>query len=114
MQVEEAMSFDEYWSDPRFAQKRPNLNGSKKQAFGDNIYYRTNPEAPWQQLDSHHSFADGTPNPANIKNDTLANRVLVSRDYVYWGGTGPRIPAKFRKYDGVDLCAGRGRPRAHP
>jgi hypothetical protein len=108
MKVEEAMTFDEYWSDPRFALKRPNLRGSKKQAFGDNIYHRANPKARWQQRDSHHSFADGTPNPANIKNDTQANRVLVSRDYAYWGGAGPRIPPKFRDYGGVSLCAGRG------
>jgi hypothetical protein len=108
MKVEEAMSFDEYWADPRFVQKRPNLHGSKKQAFGDNIYHRADPKAPWQQLDSHHSFVDGTPNSANIKNDTQANRILVSHDFAYWGGAGPRIPAKFRNYSGVDLCAGRG------
>jgi Nucleotide modification associated domain 2 len=51
---------------------------------------------------------DGTPNSANIKNDTQANRILVSRDFAYWGGAGPRIPAKFRNYSGVDLRAGRG------
>lgn len=108
MKVEGAMSFDEYWADPQFAQKRPNLRGSKKMAFGDNIYHRTNPHTPWQQLDSHHSFANGAPNPANIKNDTQADRVLFSRDFVYWGRAGPRIPARFRNYNGIDLCAGRG------
>nr|VFK20813.1 MAG: hypothetical protein BECKLPF1236B_GA0070989_12264 [Candidatus Kentron sp. LPFa] len=40
MRVSEAMTFNEYWSDARFLRKIPNLRGSKKQAFGDNIYYR--------------------------------------------------------------------------
>jgi hypothetical protein len=108
MVVEEVLTFDQYWSDPRFLTKRPNLRGSKKQAFGDNIYYHASPEAPWQQLNSHHSLADGSPNPANIKNDTQADRVLIGTDFVYWGGSGPRIPKKFREYGGVDICARRG------
>lgn len=108
MRVEEALTFDEYWNDPQFEQKRPNLRGSKKQSFGDNIYHKTKPGAVWHQLNSHHSHSDGSPNPANIKNDTQADRVLISTDYVYWGGTGPRIPEKFRNYDGIDVCAGRG------
>src|SRR5258708_38917575 len=37
MLVDESMSFQDYWSDPRFQQKKPNLRSSKKQAFGDNI-----------------------------------------------------------------------------
>jgi hypothetical protein len=114
MKVDEALTFDEYWSDSRFLQKRPNLRGSKKQAFGDNIYHRANTGASWQQLNSHHSFADGLPNPANIRNDTQANRVLIGTDYAYWGGRGPRIPATFRNYGGVDICAGRGYKRNFP
>ena len=40
MRISEVMSFNDYWADPRFRRKKPNLRGSKKQAFGDNIYYR--------------------------------------------------------------------------
>src|ERR1700758_4385988 len=40
MQVTEALSFDEYFADPRFQEKKPDLSGSLKRAFGDNIYYR--------------------------------------------------------------------------
>src|SRR6266542_6663838 len=54
MQVSEVIAFDEYWSDPRFAEKRPNLRGSKKQAFGDNIYHRDPEGGPWLQAASHH------------------------------------------------------------
>jgi hypothetical protein len=114
MRVSEGMTFDEYWRDPRFQEKKPNLRGSKKQAFGDNIYHRPSPGKPWQQLNSHHSFADGTCNPANIRNDTQTNRVLIGEDYVYWGGAGPKIPGKFRNYGGADICARRGHKNNFP
>ncbi|MFC0668681.1 hypothetical protein ACFSKY_14665 [Azotobacter chroococcum] len=38
MQVSEVLSFDEYWNDARFILKRPNLKGSLKVMYGDNIY----------------------------------------------------------------------------
>ncbi len=107
MRVTETMTFNDYWNDERFRQKRPNLRGSKKQAFGDNIYFKEE-RGQWRQQDSHHSYKGGVPNQHNIKNDTQADRVLLSTDYAYWGGSGPRIPPKFRDYDGCDICAKRG------
>ena len=104
MRVTETMSFDCYWSDSRFAQKKPNLRGSKKQAFGDNIYYRNSETCRWCQLDSHHSLPDGKPNKKNVENDTKTDRVIISNDYIYWGGEGPRIPEPFRNFCGSDLC----------
>lgn len=72
MHVAEAMTFQQYWDDPRFLQKRPYLRGSKKQGFGDNIYHRGGKK--WRQEDSHHSLADGSPNVRNIDNDTQTDR----------------------------------------
>jgi hypothetical protein len=57
MQVEEAMEFDAYWNDERFGSKRPALNGSLKQVYGDNIYHRR--RGRWIQADSHHSLENG-------------------------------------------------------
>jgi len=96
MRVTGAMSFTQYWNDPLFQRKKPNLRGSKKQAFGDNIYHK-NSRKMWCQANSHHSMPDGSPNPANIRTDTQADRVLISDDFVYWGGSGPQIPQKFLK-----------------
>jgi len=107
MKVDEVMTFEDYWSDLRFNQKKPNLCSSKKQAFGDNIDSRSRKSGGWIQLISHHTFEDGSPNPNNIKTDTSANRVLVGRDFFYWGGSGPIIPPKFRNYNGIDICAKR-------
>ena len=101
MKVDEAMTFEEYWADPRFQQKKPNLRSSKKQAFGDNIYSKSPGSDTWIQLNSHHTFEDGSPNQNNITTDTSANRVLIAHDYVYWGGSGPKFPAKF------DICGRR-------
>ena len=107
MRVTETMTFNEYWVDPRFVVKRPNLRGSIKQAYGDNIYYRD--EGGWHQADSHHSLEDGQPNPENVQPDTSADRVLISDDFVYCGGSGGEIPARFRGTElWPDIFAGRG------
>ena len=96
MKVTEWMTFDRYWGDARFACKKPNLAGSKKQAFGDNIYRRDG--RGWKQADSHHSYSDGRANQNNIRRDTGVDCVLVSDDFVYFGGTGPEIPGR------LDVC----------
>jgi Nucleotide modification associated domain 2 len=70
MRITGAMTFDAYWNDPRFQAKKPNLRGSKKQAFGDNIYSRDSKAKRWCQADSHHSLTDGTPNPLDVRADT--------------------------------------------
>jgi hypothetical protein len=106
MKVAEAMSLQQYFDDPRFQMKKPNLSSGKKNAFGDNIYSRS--KGGWNQLNSHHSHADGSPNLRNIANDTQADRVLVGTDYIYWGRSGPAVPKRFRNYNGFDICAGRG------
>jgi len=113
MRVRETMTFQEYWGDPRFAAKRPNLRGSKKQAFGDNIYHR-DAAGSWCQEDSHHSYADGSMNLRNVANDTQTDRALISDDFVYCGGLGPLIPARFRDFAGLDLYAGRGHRSSFP
>jgi len=106
MCVTETMTFNEYWEDERFRLKRPNLRGSKKQAFGDNIYFRDD-SGHWHQQNSHHSYENGSANIHNIENDTQTDRILVSTDFAYWGGLGPEIHQVFRNYDGFDICARR-------
>ena len=113
MRITEVMTFNEYWEDERFRRKRPNLSGSKKQAFGDNIYFKDNADQ-WHQEDSHHSYSGGAPNPYNIQNDTQTDRILLSTDFTYWGGSGPDIPPRFRNYDGFDVCAARNHKSLFP
>lgn len=108
MCITETLSFNEYWADPRFRPKRPNLHGSKKQSFGDNIYHRQSDSEQWVQENSHHTYADGTPNLQNVSLDTKHDRVLLSSDFAYWGGTGPQLPDRFTNEAGIDIRAHRG------
>ena len=93
MRVEEILTLDEYWFDPRFRVKGPDMYSSEMKGFGDNIYHRNVVDGSWSQADSHHSLDDGSPNLRNIVHDTKVERVLISRDFVYYGGEGPQIPA---------------------
>lgn len=116
MRVTGALTFEEYWADRRFQQKKPNLRGSKKQAFGDNIYSRDSDTGVWHQINSHHSLHDGSPNPLNVKADTGTDRILFSDDFVYWGGSGPELPQQFLCYgpQHESVCAGRGHKNRFP
>ena len=104
MQVTETMTFDEYGADPRFESKKPYRNGSRKQSCGDNINFRAAPAAVWQQRDSFHSRPDGSLNPDHVTRDTGVNRVLISNDFVYFGGEGPEFPEELKDQQGRSLC----------
>jgi hypothetical protein len=108
MQVSEILTFDKYWNDPRFIRKRPNLKGSLKVMYGDNIYHHEGKR--WVQADSHHSLANGRLNKANVIWDTSVDRVLVAERFVYWGRSAPTIPKRFRASGegNADICSGRG------
>ena len=108
MHVDDLTTYCKYWNDPRFRSKRPNLHGSKMQAFGDNIYHRDSRTRTWRQANSHHSLRNGRPNPLNVEHDTKSSNVLISFDFAFWGGEGPVIPNRFRYADGSDLFMGRG------
>ncbi len=114
MKVTEVLTFDEYWEDSRFLEKRPNLHGSVKQAYGDNIYHRDERSGAWIQEDSHHSLENGATNPANLNIDTQSPKVLISTDFAYYGSEGPKIPAELRNCNGYDICATRGHKSDFP
>jgi hypothetical protein len=97
MRVTQTLSFNEYWVSEAYFDKRPVRNGSNIMMVGDNIYHRDHPRDAWKQLDSHHSNPDGTPNPLNIKKDTSADRVLISRDYFYFGKAAPAVTPRLLK-----------------
>jgi hypothetical protein len=109
MQVSEIVTFEQYFSQPRFQAKKPNFLGSRKQARGDNIYFRT--EDSWGQLNSYHSNPCGTQNQRHVARDTRVNRILVGQKFKYFGMNGPDVP----KYFGTrkrSLChRGRGHTR---
>ena len=93
MKVEESESFDEYWKDERFTNKKPVFNKGAKFMYGDNIYHKEN--GKWRQERSHHSNEDGSVNYANLKRDTGTNRVLIATDFYYFGNNAIEIPKEF-------------------
>ncbi len=110
MRVTEAMKFDEYWNDPRFLNKRPDKWTTFEKGFGDNIYHRDKTTHRWLQAHSKHSNKCGKVNMRNLRHDTQTDRVLISKDFIYFGGDGPLIPT-FRE---CDLYFGRGHKCQYP
>jgi hypothetical protein len=104
MRVTEAMTFDTYSRDTRFEAKKPFRRGSRKQSCGDNIYYRDTPESDWHQRDSFHSTEEGRLHALHVARDTGVNRVLISEDFIYFGGTGPAFPEDLQDENGKRLC----------
>jgi hypothetical protein len=94
MQVTERITFDDYWSDPRFQYKKPRMNGSRVAMFGDNFYHK-HENGKWIQEDSAHSMKDGTCHQGHLKKDTGGRNVLISEHFYYFGINAPTIPMEF-------------------
>ena len=93
MRVDEVLTFDQYWLDPRFRRKRPAMRGSRMLRYGDNIYHHDAQSGELLQEDLFHSERNGIISRGNLQRDAgTTHRVLVGRDFAYWGGDGPYIP----------------------
>lgn len=96
MSVDEISDFDSYWADPRFRMKRPQMGGSLCLCFGDNIYHRSPQDGAWQQEPSFHSDPNSLIGKGNLRRDTgTTDKLLIGREFAYWGGEGPKTPAEF-------------------
>jgi hypothetical protein len=98
MRVGEISDFARYWRDRRFRFKRPDMEAPGKiERFGDNIYRRDRETGLLVQAFSFHSNADGSCNEKNLKRDTgKTERVLIGRDFAYFGVEAPEIPHELR------------------
>ncbi|MYE73861.1 MAG: hypothetical protein F4240_11335 [Acidimicrobiia bacterium] len=106
MRVQEAMTFDDYWTDQRFQQKKPSPNGDEESRCGDNIYHRHPDTGDWVQAPGYHSLANGCPNPRLVETDTKSPRVLISEHFVYYGKSAIDIPSHIMFYDEKDRFTG--------
>jgi len=96
MCIEEKISLDDYWNDPRFINKKPVMNGSNMQWYGDNIYHLDSDTGQFVQEDSHHSLEDGSVNMKNYTKDLSGKFVLISKTYWYFGKEAILIPEELR------------------
>ncbi len=92
MRVTERITFNEYWSNAIYKDKKPVRNGSRRMMVGDNIYCFDPSSKQWSQADSHHSHVDGSVNLDNLSRDTSKDCVLISRHFFYFGIEAPLIP----------------------
>jgi len=96
MCVKEKLSYDNYWNDARFFNKRPVMNGSRMQWYGDNIYHIDSSTGKFIQVNSHHSLKDGLINMNNYKRDLSGKFVLISEMYWYFGKEAILIPDNLK------------------
>lgn len=102
MEVQEKITFDEFWLDDRFLKRRPVFSAGRARMYGDNIYHSDGNDN-WTQEDSHHSLEDGGRNEANASRDLNSKFVLISQNFSYWGREAIDIAPHLRNFDGDDL-----------
>jgi hypothetical protein len=91
MQVEDIITFDQYYRDRRFAEKIPDYaKGKVVYKCGDNIY-KPLPNGDFQQLQSMHS--NGTnENPKTKAHDLGGKNILISKTFYYFGSKPLDLP----------------------
>ena len=91
MQVEEILTYAQYYRDERFSEKIPNY--SKRKVIckrGDNIY-KPLPNGKFWQLRSAHSKECQEDLKAKAV-DLGGVNILIARTFHYFGGSGPDLP----------------------
>jgi hypothetical protein len=91
MRVDKIISFDEYWNNPQYKCKRPVVNGSLIQMYGDNFYHTDNRGNVIQEVSAHSRDAT-TENVIHKKRDVRGSNVLLSNHFYYFGDAAPFIP----------------------
>lgn len=95
MRISAKITFNEYWSNAAYLDKKPVRNGSNKMMVGDNIYHYDFRRKEWKQADSHHSNTDGSVNFHNLSTDTKSENVLISNHFFYFGEKAPVVPMRI-------------------
>lgn len=95
MQVDEILTFNQYWNDERFDCKKPILNGSLVQMYGDNVYHSVLGTEQMIQEKCAHSNSDGSVNTEHRDRDSRGENVLIAKRFYYFGNKCPLLPEKF-------------------
>lgn len=96
MKVTEVIKLNEYFLDPRFEYKKPNMNGTLMTIFGDNFYFLDESDN-WIQLDCAHRNKDGIFNSEHVRKDIGGENALISDLFYYFGQNAPQIPEQLKK-----------------
>jgi hypothetical protein len=91
MQVSEPLPFEKYYTDVRFEKKKPVVNGSWRERYGDNMYSKDQ-QGQWAQHRTIHHRS-----PELIKKDLRYPVVFVAEHFHYFGDNAVAIPAEFQE-----------------
>lgn len=97
MRVDERLTLDDYYHDPRLARKRPG-HRTWRQRCGDNIYYRGE---RGRHAQDPNAVCHTDPEPRS--QDVHGDRVFVGTHYFYFGEAAVAVPPRF------DALVRRGR-----
>lgn len=97
METEEILDLDEYFHDPRFQAKRPDLRGDWQDRCGDNFYSRS-PDGAWVQHRNRFHLSQGLHDQ-----DTKHARVFIASRFWYLGQSAVTPPTEF-----LAMTGGRG------
>jgi hypothetical protein len=86
----EPLPFKTYFHDPRFINKRPNIEGDWKERCGDNMYYKGE-DGNWKQ----HPTLFHTDQPT-IDQDLKHPYVFISEHFYYFGADAVEIPDVYK------------------
>lgn len=100
-QVDEIITFDQYWKDPRFQVKKANIKGSLMQMYGDNVYHTVKGKVV-QEPCAHSNDANGK----HKKSDISGKNVLLCKRFFYFGDQAFLLPEEF------EYIGNTGNPRA--
>jgi hypothetical protein len=88
MRVGERITFAEYWLDPRFTDKKPDLLAQELERHcGDNIYEALD-DGMYRQLRSAHTYAA-------MDKDLRGKYVLIATEFTYFGKRAVELPPAF-------------------
>ncbi|HEX8578254.1 MAG TPA: hypothetical protein VF655_01505 [Allosphingosinicella sp.] len=93
MRVDDAMPFDDYWRDLRFVPKRPQIPGPRRRAVGDRTYRHEEGHEGWLfERSMHYRPTADQVDVGHVSADTQVDRMLIGKDFTYWGSVGPKVP----------------------
>jgi hypothetical protein len=83
------LSFESYYHDPRFEQKKPNVKGTWRELCGDNMYYRDK-NGEWRQHGTlYHRRQE------EIEKDLKHPYVFIAEHFYYFGNKAVDIPSQY-------------------
>ncbi len=101
MRVGRPLPLEDYYTDPKYADKKPVISGTLRQRCGDNTYFKENGQWRRHPSDYHRE-------PDKMKKDIDGRNVLIAECFYYFGSDAKVIPLQFR-----DLIVVRGYKYRH-